>query len=557
MLHLAEVKKQPRGLMGGQKTEIKLLARQEKDQSWIPIPGEETVICEYVNNWGEGALVLVTLGSNRQIQGPLELAGPKLVRQLQNFSRLLEKNKSEDERIEMWKQSLTAQAEVLNQREEEISLLYEQIEAKEKDLEQLNEQRQEIQESWSRLKQEQDKLKQIKQKQLLVFNEEQSRKIKELTAQFGKNVEVNNALRENFNIVLQILNTKQSNLNYHWQQLEQQKQQAQAKSQEVDHLGEQTLSRRENLYRTQEEVEKAETDWRKEQMLLKSKEEYLTRVSEQLQLFNQMKNELNRIEAGDFQGEAQVDIEHLENMPLGELEKEVKKLEQDLQNTIAFVNSQEKELEYHSGNVLELQEKLKTASNDERIDLQGQLQDAQEEKNRADESLQGQRPKLRKKREILIEYLKVFKRRKGEIDLNSEQEKLKLQPLQIHLEEQQGELEQQKQKLEQDIDHVNQSINQTAEWLEQQKNAYKNLEKELETQEQIWQQQKVELQCIQLRVQMYEELLHPWQDSVNQMREKLQAVETLLNQIQENSHEQNRFGQELEQILQNLLNSVN
>jgi len=543
--------------MGGQKTEIKLLARQEKDQSWIPIPGEETVICEYVNNWGEGALVLVTLGSNRQIQGPLELAGPKLVRQLQNFSRLLEKNKSEDERIEMWKQSLTAQAEVLNQREEEISLLYEQIEAKEKDLEQLNEQRQEIQESWSRLKQEQDKLKQIKQKQLLVFNEEQSRKIKELTAQFGKNVEVNNALRENFNIVLQILNTKQSNLNYHWQQLEQQRQQAQAKSQEVDHLGEQTLSRRENLYRTQEEVEKAETDWRKEQMLLKSKEEYLTRVSEQLQLFNQMKNELNRIEAGDFQGEAQVDIEHLENMPLGELEKEVKKLEQDLQNTIAFVNSQEKELEYHSGNVLELQEKLKTASNDERIDLQGQLQDAQEEKNRADESLQGQRPKLRQKREILIEYLKVFKRRKGEIDLNSEQEKLKLQPLQIHLEEQQGELEQQKQKLEQDIDHVNQSINQTAEWLEQQKNAYKNLEKELETQEQIWQQQKVELQCLQLRVQMYEELLHPWQDSVNQMREKLQAVETLLNQIQENSHEQNRFGQELEQILQNLLNSVN
>ena len=553
MLHLAEVKKQPRGIIGGLKSELKLLARQEKDQTWIPIPGEETVVCDYVNNLGEGALVLVNLGGNRQIQGPLELAGAKLVRQLQNFSRLLEKNKTEDERIEMWKQSLTAQAEVLNQREEEISLLYEQMEAKEKEFEDLDRQRQEIEERWASLKEEQQKLEQVKQRQLLVLNEQQSTKIKELTTQFSRDVENTNVLKENLNKILEIFKTKQENLDNHSRQLEQYQQQLETKTKEIENLGEQLKNRKQQLESAQKEFEKAEKDWQIEKILLKNKQEYLLRIGEQLQGINQLQNELNRIESGEVSGDMVMDVEYLENMPLGDLQKEVARLEIDLKKDVNFVNEQEDELKYHSTVVSDLQQKIKVANQDERLALEGDLADAQESKRMLDETLQGQRPKLRKKRQILIQYLRVLKRRQGDIELETGQDKINLEPLQLQLESQQSLLEQQKQKLEADIDHMGQNLQKTAEWLQQQQNGYKLQEVEIQNQEESWLEGKLELKALQSRVQIHEEVLQPIQNFLNQMREKLHSMETLLNQVQEGDQEKNRFGFELQEILSNLL----
>ncbi|NEP50267.1 MAG: hypothetical protein F6K65_16200, partial [Moorea sp. SIO3C2] len=100
--------------MGRAQAELKLLAFQRTDQSWNKVSGEEVLPTEQANNFGDGALVIVNLSGNRQIQGTIEAAGGRLVNLLQNFSRLLEKSKNQEEEIEQWKQSLTYQSQELN-----------------------------------------------------------------------------------------------------------------------------------------------------------------------------------------------------------------------------------------------------------------------------------------------------------------------------------------------------------------------------------------------------------------------------------------------------------
>ena len=128
MLYLAEVKKQTRGFIGGYKTELKLLACQHKDQTWSSIAGEDIFTYDETNSLGEGALLLVNLGNNRQLQGNPELAGAEMVRQLQKISRLMERSKKDQEKIEQWKQSLTYQSEILNRQKMEMEARIEQIE---------------------------------------------------------------------------------------------------------------------------------------------------------------------------------------------------------------------------------------------------------------------------------------------------------------------------------------------------------------------------------------------------------------------------------------------
>jgi len=120
VLYLAEVKKQTRGFMSGSRTEIKLLACQHNDQTWSPVPGDEVIALDECDQMGEGTLLMVNLGNNRQIQGEPQTAAPELVRQLQKLSRLSEKLKTQQEEIEQWKQSLTYQSQELARREAEI-----------------------------------------------------------------------------------------------------------------------------------------------------------------------------------------------------------------------------------------------------------------------------------------------------------------------------------------------------------------------------------------------------------------------------------------------------
>jgi len=143
VLYLAEVQKKT-GFIGV-KAELKLLACQRADQSWNPVPKEEMISTstEDANKLNDGALVLADLNPNRQVQRIQEAARP-LVGILQNFSRQLEKSKSQEEEIEQWKQSLTFQSQELNRRQMEMEAQLEQMQQMQEDFERLEEQRQEL-----------------------------------------------------------------------------------------------------------------------------------------------------------------------------------------------------------------------------------------------------------------------------------------------------------------------------------------------------------------------------------------------------------------------------
>ncbi|MDJ0715661.1 MAG: pilus motility taxis protein HmpF [Prochloraceae cyanobacterium] len=126
MLYLAELKK-TKGFIGGIKTELKLIASQGKDKSWSVVSKETTIATEESNNFGDGALVVVTLDQNQEIQGKIEPATGRVLKILQSFSRLLVKSKEQEQEIDQWRQSLQIQMEELSQREIELQTNLSQI----------------------------------------------------------------------------------------------------------------------------------------------------------------------------------------------------------------------------------------------------------------------------------------------------------------------------------------------------------------------------------------------------------------------------------------------
>nr|WP_211176248.1 pilus motility taxis protein HmpF [Brasilonema sp. UFV-L1] len=144
-MYLAEVQKQKGGLLGGSKTELRLLAYQRTDQSWSTV-SEEVVPVEEASKLSDGVLVLVEINSNRKVQ-QIQEAGRPLVNILQKFSRQVEKLKIKEEEINQWKQSLTFQAQELNRREMDMEVRLEQLQQMEDEFQCLKVQQQEVETS--------------------------------------------------------------------------------------------------------------------------------------------------------------------------------------------------------------------------------------------------------------------------------------------------------------------------------------------------------------------------------------------------------------------------
>ncbi|MEN9221922.1 MAG: pilus motility taxis protein HmpF, partial [Thermostichus sp. BF3_bins_97] len=139
MLYLAELSKP----IGFAKSSLQLLAKQQQDNTWVAV-NEEAIaldgrIAQDANRFKDGSLVLAEISGSRQVSRISE-AARQVVTYLQNFSRVQDKARSQEEEIEVWKQSLTFQAQELTRREmelegqeEEIQRLYEQYKGVEED----------------------------------------------------------------------------------------------------------------------------------------------------------------------------------------------------------------------------------------------------------------------------------------------------------------------------------------------------------------------------------------------------------------------------------------
>ncbi|HEY9668515.1 MAG TPA: pilus motility taxis protein HmpF, partial [Coleofasciculaceae cyanobacterium] len=414
MLYLAEVQKKGGGVFTGGKTELKLLAFQRTDQSWSAVSGEEVAPADDAKNLNEGALVLVKLGPQKQVQGEIELAGTRLARDLQNFSRLLEKAKSQEEEIEQWKQSLTYQSQELNRREIELEQRQEQLQNLEEDFERLEQQRQEIERdkeetarlreqfeqssqelegAWEHLRGEQRRLEELRAEVQSAggLDENQARAIQELLEQISGAVVPTDTVREQLNLALEVVNSQQSVLNEHWQQLEQQQTDVSEQQASVDRQAEEIQNRKRELHQALDSLQRAKMELKVQQNALEMKQEAAQMLSLQLRTQTELHSSLARLAttSADVTIGQKIDIEALENMPLGELQEVVQNLQQDLEKVKRFVNDQEEELTFQRQAIEEVQAKINGASEYDRIQLETELAEEQDRYQLLDESLIG------------------------------------------------------------------------------------------------------------------------------------------------------------------------
>lgn len=579
MLYLAEVQKQKGGVFGGGKAELKLLACQRSDQSWSAVTGDEVIPADEANNMNSGTLVIVNLGGNRQLQGEIEPAGGRLVTMLQNFSRLLEKSKNQEEEIEQWKQSLTYQSQELNRREMEMESRLEQMQAMEEDFERLEQQRrelesaneetsrfreefersrQELEGAWEHLRGEQRRLEeqQAEVQYSAGLDENQASAIQESLERLSGAVAPTESVREQLNLAFEVVNNQQSMLDNYWQQLEQQQAEAFGLQAEVDRKGEEIQNRKRELHEAQTSLEQANGELKVQRNALQIKQEAAHMLRLQLQTQNDLHQELTRLatSSADVKISQKIDLEALEMMPLGQLSDIVQGLQQDLDKVKRFVNDQEEELTFQRQSVEEVQEKMGGASEYDRMTLETELAEEQDRYQMLDESLVGSRRNLREREEFLNQHMRVLRRRQGVAESNSpDNQKIDLGPVLSQLEAQRQQQEEELRKLESQIEQMRITISQAEGMIRHQSGEQESTLAQLESLEQNWQLMKESAAQLFGRVSLYQETLQPRQDGLNEIRQRLDAIADALNQIQETGDYQLQAIAQMRQTINSLL----
>lgn len=564
MLYLAEVQKQKGGLLsGGAKTELKLLACQRTDQNWSTV-SEEVIAAEDASKLNDGALVLVELNPNRQVQR-IQEAGRPLVNILQNFSRQLEKFKLKEDEIDQWKQSLTFQAQELNRREMDMEARLEQLQQMEDELQRLEEQKQEVETSrgeierlqteiernrqelegaWEHLRGEQRRLdeRQADFQQGTVLDEEQSRVMSELLDRLSTRIPPTETVREHLHLAFELIEKQQATLMPHWQKLEEQKTAIAQQQAEVERLS-QTFSDRQNAWQqAQNSLAQHTAQLQVNTAVLTSKQEYAQIIKEQLRNQEELYQQIHSLAAtsGDVVLGQQVDVEALEKKPLEELQKIVQDLQYKVEIDASFVQDQEQELKYKQEAIEELQNKINHASDHDHINLELELTDETDLYQMLNSSLVGQRRNMLQHQKFLKQHQAVLRRRQGHIVSNEEESnnKINLEPILLQIETQRQQHSQEIQKLEREIEQIRTGIELNQGMIDNQTHDFDEKRQELKAiEENLLSLQRATAECCG-RVNLYEEALQPIQDSLDGLRQKLQGIGESLDQFQETGDSQ-------------------
>lgn len=573
MLYLAEVQKS-KGVFGAGKAELKLLACQ-RGESWSAVPGDELVAAppEEANKYENGVVVLVELSQNRQVQRVMP--GRDLVPILQNFSRQQEKYKNKEEEIEQWKESLTYQAQELNRREMEIQAKQEQLEGMEGEFERLEQQRQEIDSTreeaerlkeeiernrqelegaWSHLRGEQEKVKELEAqyKPQATLDDDRSRQVQELLNRMYEAIITPQPVQAQLDLALAVIRQKQVLVAQHWEQLEQQRASAKTLQERVDSQSSNIETRRQEWQQAQETLAQARSELKAQQNALLLKQDYARNLSMQLRSQEDILQQVQRMAAmsSDAKIGQQVDLDALERMPIGELQASVQNLKQELEKSKRFVSDQEEELELQSQAIAELRQKLPHVSEYDRQSLQAELADEQDRYQMLEETLVGQRRTLREREEIFTQHVTVWRRRQGMPDTNigSDNQKIDLGPVLNQLEASRQQQMEELQKLEREIEQTRASIQQAQSMIDSQTQDQQNQRQELLSSEQNLQSQRASVAETWGRIKLYEEMLQPLQDKLNELGQKLEGMAGLLIQMQETGDYQHHAIAEMRKI---------
>ena len=536
MLYLAEVKKQTKGFIGGYKTELKLLACQHKDQTWSAIAGEDILTCDETNSLSEGALLLVNLSNNRQLQGNPELAGAEMVRQLQKISRLMERSKENQEKIEQWKQSLTYQSEILNRQKVEMEARIEQIEQIEAEFEYLERKRQELETLKQQLKEQQRHLEegQINFNFSPNLSPEQEQFIRSLAERLANNHDRGNSPSQILHSTLESVQGQQTILNSCWQSLEEQKKALENRQVANDEMLDHLEQKARELQMSRSALETAKVQLQIQETVLSQKQELFEHLNLTLQTTDSARQMLLSFAQGeDIDRGGKIDLEALEKMPLEELESLVNNLQTDLERLETFVNDQEEELTLQSQTVEELEARMATVDESQRANLGEELAEERERKGMLTATLVGQRRNLLERQAIRSRHLKILQRRQGILSPEDAQ-KCSFEPVLILLADNYQNNLQESQRLAAEIERIQEDLQKSSDSLDGQWSDLEQKTREFEEEERQWRDANLALLRLKTQVQQYETFLQPVQDHLDQIRQKLETLSQWLTPMESN-----------------------
>jgi chromosome segregation ATPase len=574
VLYLAEVQKKA-GLMGG-RAELKLLACQRSEQGWSALSADEVIPMppEQANSHNSGALVIVDLNNNKQIQQFLE-AGRQLVSILQNFSRLQERFKAQEEEVEQWKASLTYQSQELQRRELEMEARQEQVQNMEAEFAQLQPQRDEIAQkkaeiqqlqeelernrqnldgAWVHLRGEQERLDTL-QTQAAQANKglstEQVSYLHALLDQVSAHVSPIHALQESFQQVARATDGQQSILNHYGQQLEQMSATAQQMQSALDGQMQTFHARTAALLEVERSLDQAQTELSVQQSTYHLTQDLHGKLSTAFLSQEAIYQRLCQMTGLTGWGgvSTKVDTVALERMPLEELQTLVQDLERDFAKNSRFVNDQEEELAYQQQAINELQAKIQQASEYDRLRLEAELADETDRYRLLDETLVGQRRNVREREAIANIHAAILQRRQGITSAQQPEGQMDWQPVIQQFATQMQQQTKELQELERQLQQLESLIAQLQDTITQKttdRNALQQGLTELETEMQT---RKLEIATAWGRVQTYQETLQGLRDSLNQTQQGVDATLVMVEQARMSGDQQHQALAQIRQAL--------
>lgn len=555
MLYLAEIQKQSKGFMGGVEAKLKLIACQRNDQSWSVV-NNESIVADEASDFGDGALVMVNLGVNRQVQGKIEPASQAILGILKNFSRLLEKTQDQEQEIDQWKESLAIQSEELSRRQIEMETRLEQLEQMEQEFKGFDRQKEEItnakaetdkiraefeaktaelEGAWEQLRGQQHHLEE-QLKQSRVLDEAQASEIKQQLAVISTADSSTNSLKDKLSSVEAAVKQQQQTLQPHWQILSESSAELKTKQQALEDVAAKLSANKQQVETLSTEIAGVEHQLGVEQKSLEVKQE----LTQFLNLQAESQDTMLQMLAGsdsDSEPGSKVNLGEIENMPLPSLESKVESLKQDLEKVARFVSDQEEELDWQCKAVEELEAKIAGVGEFERLTLEQELADEKEAKKMLDRTLVGQRRSLKERHQVLLQHSRVLKRRQGIIDFDFESaiEDIDLTPIKQGLAEQQQKLQQQQRELAEEVTQIEGSIQNLEIKLVEQKARKSKLESEIEGQQESYHELKLNIVQIQSQIDFYQQQLQPLQDTLDAVNDRVTEMERSMSAYIENN----------------------
>lgn len=574
MLYLAEVQKKG-GVIRSAKVELKLLACQRGENNWSAVPDEVITAPDDCGNYNAGTLVMIELTSSKQVQRHSE-AGRQLVTILQNFSRMQDRSKSQEEEIEQWKESLTYQSQELNRREMELESRQEQLQQMEDDFEKLEQQRQEIEAlrasveqqqqeyerksqelegAWAHLQGEMNRLeeRQGELSQMAALDDEKAQQLQELLDRLSGAIAPTEAVREELNHSYGILNAQREGFDQQLQALEQERGQTQQRQETLDDNMQQLHQRWQDYHQAQAALETAKGDLQEQQQALATKQAYVAALTAQLKQQEEIQKQFCQLaEVSDQFSLGGVDVSALDQMPLEDLEQTVTTLAADVERMAKFVSIQEEELTAQQEEIDNIKNQIESASEYDRLRLESELADEQDRYRMLEETLVGQRRNVQERRDVLKQHQQVLSRRKGEHTDGGATEEVDLSPVLNRLDELKQEVSEQLQQAQAEVQSLEESVTQQQEQVNQQASEQEHRWNELQALEQAMLAEKAAVGELWGRFNTMQEAVQQASDNLPAMQEKLDAIAGLMNQFQETSDYQLQAIAEMRQLINSL-----